>query len=262
MVTEAGFAADLGAEKFFNIKCVSGGLKPEAVVIVATVRALRHHGGVKKAMLSYPDVEAVEKGLCNLDKHIENILQYGLKPIVAINAFPGDSEDEISLIQHRCSLHGVRAIVSKAFAEGGSGSEALAHEVVEQIGLGHADFRPLYNWNLPVEEKIHRIATSMYGANGVEYAPKARQGLKQISELGFDSLPVCMAKTPKSLSDDEKKLGRPSNFVITVREFELAAGAGFIVPILGDIMRMPGLPTVPAAETVDISDEGVISGLF
>jgi formate--tetrahydrofolate ligase len=262
VVTEAGFAAELGAEKFFNIKCVSAGLKPEAVVLVATIRALRHHGGAGKNNLKYPDAEAVDRGLVNLEKHIENLQKYGLQPIVAINTFPDDTEKEIALVQDRCSMHGVKAILSNAFTDGGKGSLALAKEVVRVIKTNEGHFQPLYNWNIPIEEKIHTIAVEMYGATGVTYSAKAKAGLKQIKELGFDHMPVCMAKTPKSLSDDDKKLGRPEDFTVTVREFEFASGAGFVIPILGDIMRMPGLPALPAAELVDINNEGRISGLF
>ncbi|HEX6914211.1 MAG TPA: formate--tetrahydrofolate ligase [Chitinophagaceae bacterium] len=262
VVTEAGFAADLGAEKFFNIKCVSGGLKPEAVVLVATIRALRHHGGVKKNMLNMPDLAAVQKGLGNLEKHIENLQKFNVHPVVAINSFPGDDEAEVLAVKDMCAAYGVKAIVSTAFADGGEGSAALATEVVNIIMNRQSNFEPLYNWNISIEEKIHCIATEMYGAKSVDYSVKAKTQIKQIKELGFEHMPICMAKTPKSLSDDEKKLGRPVDFNVTVREFEFASGAGFIIPILGDIMRMPGLPAVPAAETVDIDSEGKIVGLF
>lgn len=262
VVTEAGFAADLGAEKFFNIKCVSGGLEPEVVVIVATIRALRHHGGLKKDLLKFPNPEAIQKGLPNLEKHIENIRKYGINPLVAINAFPDDSLEELVIVKGFCEMLGVKAIVSTAFADGGEGSQELAEELVRSIESKNNHFQPLYNWNISIEEKIHCIATEMYGARSVEYSIKAKQGLKQIKQLGLEHLPVCMAKTPKSLSDDEKKLARPEDFVITVREFELATGAGFVIPILGEIMRMPGLPSTPAAELVDIDEEGRISGLF
>ncbi|HEX6335134.1 MAG TPA: formate--tetrahydrofolate ligase [Flavisolibacter sp.] len=261
VVTEAGFAADLGAEKFFNIKCVAGDLSPEAVVLVATIRALRHHGGTRKDALQIPGVEAVDRGLVNLEKHIENLQKFGLQPVVAINYFPGDSEQEIMLVKERCAIYGVNAIVSTAFADGGEGSMRLAEEIVSIIRKKESAFQPLYSWNISVEEKIHCIATEMYGASGVEYSVKARSALKQIRALGFEHMPVCMAKTPKSLSDDEKKIGRPQNFTVTVREFEFASGAGFIIPILGDIMRMPGLPATPAAELLDIDAEGRISGL-
>lgn len=261
-VTEAGFAADLGAEKFFDIKCAMSGLEPEAVVIVATIRALRHHGGLKKDAVKFPNIEAVMQGLPNLAKHIENIQKFGLKSIVAINYFPNDSDEEIEVVKDCCKSLGVKAIVSTAFLDGGEGSAELAHEVVKAINVDVQFFKPLYNWTDSIEEKIHCIATEMYGAKSVEYSVKSKQGLKQIKELGFDQMPVCMAKTPKSLSDDEKKLGRPENFVITVREFEFAAGAGFIIPVLGEVMRMPGLPAHPAAEYMDIDEEGKITGLF
>lgn len=262
VVTEAGFAADLGAEKFLDIKCAAAGLKPEAVVIVATIRALRHHGGVAKDALKIADTEAVSKGMANLEKHIENIMHFGLKPVVAINAFPGDSDEEVMLVKERCAAKGVKAIVSTAFADGGEGSAELANEVIQVIQAQQSNFKPLYDWDVTVEEKIYTIATKMYGAKGVEYLPKAKAGLKQIKEFGFDHMPVCIAKTPKSLSDDEKKVGRPENFTVTVREFEFASGAGFVIPILGDVMRMPGLPAVPASEFVDIDNDGRITGLF
>ncbi|HEY0751886.1 MAG TPA: formate--tetrahydrofolate ligase, partial [Chitinophagaceae bacterium] len=258
VVTEAGFAADLGAEKFLNIKCVAGELKPAAVVLVATIRALRHHGGVKKDALKTPNAEAVVAGVANLQKHIENLLKYNIKPVVTINQFPGDSYEEIEIVKETCAAYNVEAIISSAFTEGGKGSIELADEVIKIIAREESNFQPLYNWNLSIEEKIHIIATEMYGASGVEYSVKAKAALKQIKKLGFDTMPVCMAKTPKSLSDDEKKIGRPRDFVVTVREFEFASGAGFIIPILGEIMRMPGLPLVPAAEKVDIDEEGRI----
>lgn len=262
VVTEAGFGADLGAEKFFDIKCVAAGLNPEAVVIVVTVRALRYHGGVKKAELSVPNIQAVQKGLPNLEKHIENIRKFNLNPIVAINSFIDDSEEEVEAIKEFCISHGIKAISSTAFSDGGDGAVNLANEIVHIIATNQNRFQPLYNWNISIEEKIHCIATEIYGAKTVEYSVKARQGLRLIKELGFDHMPVCMAKTPKSLSDDDRKLGRPRDFIVTVREFEFASGAGFIIPILGDIMRMPGLPAVPAAENVDIDNSGKIVGLF
>lgn len=262
VVTEAGFAADLGAEKFFDIKCAGSGLQPSAVVIVATVRALRHHGGVKKDMLSQPDADAVLEGVANLQKHIENVMKFGMHPVVAINAFANDSEEEIAIIKHVCKKLQVQAVVCNAFAEGGKGAVQLAEVVINNIESGKNHFKPLYDWNEPVEKKIHRIATEIYGADDVQYSAKAKTMLKQIKQLGFDAMPVCMAKTQKSLSDDEKKIGRPQNFTVTVREFEYATGAGFIIPILGEMMRMPGLPNIPAAEHIDIDNEGKISGLF
>lgn len=262
VVTEAGFAADLGAEKFFNIKCQSAGLQPKAVVIVATIKALRHHGGAKKDELQQPDVSRVEAGLPNLEKHIENILQFGIRPVVCINHFPADSAAEVAAVQQRCAAMGVQAIVSTGFAEGGRGSVALAQAVVDSCADVSNQFKPLYAFDWPLEQKIETIAKQIYGADAVDYSVKAKAHLKTIKALGMEGLPVCMAKTPKSLSDDEKKLGRPRGFAVTVREFEFASGAGFIIPILGDMMRMPGLPDTPAAEHIDLSEDGVISGLF
>lgn len=261
-VTEAGFAADLGAEKFFNIKCPYGGLKPEAVVLVATIKALRHHGGATKSDLLEPSIERVKSGLSNLEKHVENIMKFGIKPVVCINWFPTDSEDEIAAVVASCKAKGVKAVLCKAFAEGGSGAEALAHAVVESVASKESNYTPLYDWRAPLEEKIETIAKEIYGATGVDYSVKAKTELKTIKALGMDSLPVCMAKTPKSLSDDDQKLGRPENFVVTVREFEFASGAGFVIPILGDMMRMPGLPATPAAELINLNADGQIVGLF
>lgn len=261
VVTEAGFAADLGAEKFFDIKCAASGLKPKAVVIVATVRALRHHGGAKKEELVIPDVWKVEKGLANLGKHLENMTLFGMKAVVAINRFPGDSEEEVSRIKEYCIRYGTKAISCTGFTNGGTGMTELAEAVAELIQKNESEFHPLYESVLSIEEKIHRIATKVYGADGVEYSVKAKTQLKHIRELGFDQMPVCMAKTPKSLSDDERKTGRPENFIVTVREFEFAAGAGFVIPILGEMMRMPGLPVIPAAEGIDIDENGIITGL-
>lgn len=261
VITEAGFAADLGAEKFFNIKCVNAELKPAAVVVVVTVRALRHHGGAKNEELTQADIEKVRKGLSNLEKHLENMQQFGMKSVVAINLFPGDSPKEIQEIKDCCQQFGTEAIVSKGFTEGGVGVSELAHAVKSLVTKGHSKFHPLYDRKQSIEEKIDAIAQKIYGASGVEYSVKAKTQLKQIKELGFEGMPICMAKTPKSLSDDERKFGRPSNFIVTVREFEFAAGAGFIIPILGEIMRMPGLPTIPSAENIDIDSKGIITGL-
>ena len=261
VVTEAGFGADLGAEKFLNIKCVSAGLAPNAAVIVATIRALRHHGGAKKEEYNTPDLQKVKLGIANLEKHIENIQQFGLKAVVAINYFPHDSNEEIAFVQEFCKQKGVEAIVSKGFSEGGEGTKALAQAVVAIAESNESHFQPLYDHQASIEDKIATIATKIYGARQVHYSSKALSQLKQINKLGFDKLPVCIVKTPKSLSDDEKKLARPTDFDVTVREFEFASGAGFVIPILGDTVRMPGLPSVPAAEGMDIDDEGVITGL-
>ncbi|MFK8273599.1 formate--tetrahydrofolate ligase [Capnocytophaga canimorsus] len=260
-VTEAGFGADLGAEKFLDIKCVSAGIAPDAAVIVATVRALRHHGGALKEEYNTPNLEKVKKGIGNLEKHIENVQKFGLKAVVAINNFPNDSEEEIKYIQEVCQQKGVKAIVSKGFAQGGEGTKELAQAVVEIAESGESKFKPLYDHAISIEEKIETIAKEIYGASNVNYTSKARTQLKNINKLGFDKMPVCMVKTPKSLSDDDKKLARPTGFEVTVREFEFASGAGFVIPILGDTMRMPGLPSVPAAEGMDIDDNGVITGL-
>ena len=261
VITEAGFGADLGAEKFLNIKCTSAGLAPDAVVIVATIRALRHHGGAKKEEYNTPSLQKVKLGIANLEKHIENVQLFGLKAVVAINYFPNDSEEEIAYVKEVCAQKGVQAIVSKGFSEGGKGTEELAHTVVAIAQSGESHFSPLYSNEASIEEKITAVATKIYGASKVNYNSKAVSQLKQIKTLGFDKMPICIVKTPKSLSDDEKKLARPTDFEVTVREFEFASGAGFVIPILGDTVRMPGLPSVPAAEGMDIDDEGVITGL-
>jgi formate--tetrahydrofolate ligase len=261
VVTEAGFGADLGAEKFMNIKCGYAGLAPHAIVLVATVRALRHHGGAKKEEYNTPNIERLTKGFENLAKHIENCKKFGITPVVAINFFPTDTMEEIEFVQAKCAELGVKAVISYGFAKGGEGTKELAQAVVDVIESGTNAFKPLYDWSLSVEDKIHRIATEIYGADGVEYSSKARTQLKMIKDLGYDGLPICMAKTQKSLSDKENVIGRPTGFTINVREFEFAAGAGFIIPILGDMMRMPGLPAVPASEHMDIDNNGKISGL-
>lgn len=261
VVTEAGFGADLGAEKFLHIKCVSSGLKPDGVVVVATVRALKHHGGVHKDVLTNSDPDAVRQGFCNLEKHIENVQKFGLNPVVAINAFPTDTNDEYEVIKELCAQKGVKAIVSTAFANGGAGASELAAAVVESIHEGKNNFKPLYNLTDSIEHKIKTIAIEIYGADDVEYTSKAKSQIAQITKLGYQELPVCMVKTPASFSDDEKKIGRPTGFNVTVREFEFAGGAGFVIPLLGDVMRMPGLPAIPSAEHIDIDDDGKIVGL-
>lgn len=261
VVTEAGFGADLGAEKFLDIKCVSGGLKPEAVVLVATIRALRHHGGAKFEEYNTPSVDRVSRGLSNLEKHIENVQKFGLNPVVAINAFPSDTEEEIQLIKERCASHGVQAIMARGWAKGGDGMTELAEAVVNEIDSGKNNFTPLYNWDLSIREKIEKIAKEIYGADGVDYSKQALTDLNKIDNLGLNHLPICMAKTQKSFSDNDSLLGRPSGFRINVREFEFAAGAGFVIPILGVMMRMPGLPAIPASEGMFIDNNGKISGL-
>jgi formate--tetrahydrofolate ligase len=261
VVTEAGFGADLGAEKFLDIKCPIAGLKPAAMVLVATVRALRHHGGAKKAEYNTPNMQYIEKGIGNLEKHIENCKKFGLIPVVAINSFFSDSEEEVNFIIKKCADVGVKAVLSRGWEFGGEGTKDIARAVVESIESGVNHYHPLYDMSLSIEEKIKMIATQIYGANDVTYSGKATTQLKEYINLGYDHLPVCMAKTQMSFSDDEKKIGRPTNFVVNVREFELAAGAGFVVPILGNIMRMPGLPAIPASEGMDIDNDGHITGL-
>ena len=261
VVTEAGFGADLGAEKFLDIKCVSAGLKPEAVVLVATIRALRHHGGAPKEEYNTASVERVSAGFANLEKHIENVKKFGLNPVVAINAFPTDTNDEVQLVQRKCEKMGVKAIVARGWAEGGEGMKDLATAVVEEIEAGNNKFKSLYAWNISIQDKIETIAREIYGADGIDYSKRAIADLKKIEQLGLSGLPVCMAKTQKSFSDNDALLGRPDDFRITIREFEFAAGAGFVIPILGNMMRMPGLPAVPASEGMHIDNDGKISGL-
>ena len=261
-VTEAGFGCDLGAEKFLDIKCRAAGLAPNAVVLVATVRALKYHGGQPLAELKTPNVEALERGIENLQKHIENVGLFNLTPVVAINRFVTDSDEELQFIKDYCTMRGVACAVANVWGEGGAGTEELARLVVEATESGRTDFQPLYPLDESVEKKIETVARGIYGADGVEYTPKAKQALKRIADLGLTGLAVCIAKTQKSLSDNPALLGRPRGFTITVRDIEIAAGAGFLVPITGEIMRMPGLPEVPAAEAIDIDDEGNISGLF
>jgi len=261
VVTEAGFGADLGAEKFLNIKCGYAGIKPKAMVLVATIRALRHHGGAKKEEYNTASLEKVQAGFANLAKHIENAKHYNLTPVVAINHFPADTEEEIKFVQAECEKLGVKAVVSYGFSKGGEGTAELAQSVVDVIESGVNNFEKLYDWNLSVEEKIKTIATKIYGASEVSYSAKARRQLKTIKDLGYDGFPICMAKTQKSLSDNDKLVGRPEGFEVSVREFEFAAGAGFVIPILGNMMRMPGLPAVPASEGMDIDANGVITGL-
>ena len=261
-ITEAGFGADLGAEKFFDIKCRYAGLKPDAVVLVATVRALKMHGGVPKTELATPNVDAVKRGMVNLEKHIENIKQYGLPLVVAINAFAQDTPEELEAVRAHCANHGVNVALSEVFAKGGEGGVELAKEVVRLATEEKADFKVLYGDELSLKEKIETIAKNIYGAVGVNYTKEATNALKDFEKMGYGHLPVCMAKTQYSFSDDPALLGRPEGFEITIKNCRIAAGAGFVVVLTGDIMTMPGLPKVPAAEKIDVSDDGVISGLF
>tara|TARA_R110000850_G_scaffold182360_1_gene307771 strand:- start:22478 stop:24145 length:1668 start_codon:yes stop_codon:yes gene_type:complete len=261
-ITEAGFGADLGAEKFLDIKCQSAGLKPKAVVLTATIRALKYHGGASLDDLKTPNVEALKKGLPNLEKHLENILQFQLTPVIAINKFITDSDEEIEAIKAFATSKGVRVALADVWSKGGAGALDLAHAVVAAVEEGSSSFTPLYQWETPVQSKIETIVSQIYGAENVEYTSQATRDLKKIANLGLDHLPICIAKTQKSLSDNPNLLGRPTGFTITVREIEIAAGAGFLIPITGDMMRMPGLPAHPASENIDIDDEGNISGLF
>ncbi len=263
VVTEAGFGADLGAEKFLNIKCRIAGLKPSAVVIVATVRALKHHGGALKENLAQEDLAALEKGIPNLLKHIENItVKFGLPAVVAINRFPTDTEAELKLVEDKCRELGVNVALSEVWAKGGEGGIQLAEEVMRLVEEGHSDFRFTYEDDKPLKQKIEAIAREIYGADGVDFAPNALKDLAMLESYGFGQFPICMAKTQYSLSDDPKKLGWAKGFRITVRNVKVSAGAGFVVALTGDIMTMPGLPKVPAAEKVDVDASGVITGLF
>ena len=261
-VTEAGFGFDLGAEKFFDIKCQSAGLSPKAVVLTATIRALKYHGGKSLAELTNPDVDALKKGLSNLEKHIENIKQFNVQPVIAINRFVTDTDDEVAVIEAKAKELGVQVALAKVWAKGGEGALDLAEKVVQVCEKANASFNPMYDWNDPINEKIEKIATKIYGAEHVDYSAQAKKDLRKIKNLGLEHLPVCIAKTQKSLSDNPKLLGRPKDFIITVREIEIASGAGFVIPITGNIMRMPGLPAKPASEGIDIDEKGNISGLF
>lgn len=261
-VTEAGFGFDLGAEKFFDIKCQSANISPKAVVLTTTIRALKYHGAADPKALDIPNVDALRQGLPNLEKHLENIKQFGVTPIIAINKFKTDSKEEIELIEDFAKTKNVRVAVADVWAKGGEGALELAQHVIEVAEACTTKFKPLYEWDMAIETKIETIAQKIYGAEHVDYSSKAKLQLKRIKELGLNNLPICVAKTQKSLSDNPKLLGRPKDFIITVREIEIASGAGFLIPITGEIMRMPGLPAHPASEGIDISDNGEISGLF
>lgn len=261
-VTEAGFGFDLGAEKFLDIKCRSAKLSPNAAVLVATVRALKYHGGMALKDIKTPSVEALSKGIENLEKHVENIRLFSLNPVVAINRFVTDSQEELDFILNFCKSRNIPATIADVWAKGGEGAEELAKMVVEATKDCCPNFAPLYPLSDSVEQKIETIAKKIYGAEAVDYTAKAKANLKKIESLGLGGLAICMAKTQKSLSDNPELLGRPKDFVITVREIEIAAGAGFLVPITGEIMRMPGLPEEPSSERIDIDNDGNISGLF
>ena len=262
MVTEAGFGADLGAEKFVDIKCRMSGLRPNAVVLVATIRALKYNGGVPKAELNNENLEALNKGIPNLLKHIENITTvYHLPAVVAINKFPSDTAAELELVENKCRELGVNVALTDVWGRGGAGGEALAKEVI-RLSEGRSTMEFVYDTNLPIKEKIEAIAARVYGADGVEFAPKALKEMKNLESLGYGNLPVCMAKTQYSLTDNAKLLGRPRGFKISIRDITASVGAGFLVALAGDIMKMPGLPKVPAAEKIDVDENGSISGLF
>ena len=262
VVTEAGFGFDLGAEKFFDIKCVKAGLKPSAVVMVATVRALKYHGGAKLDQLKEPNLEALKKGVANLEKQVENMKKFNICPVVAINKFVTDTDEEIAFLANKCKELEVPMEVAEVWAKGGEGAENLARLVFKVAEQCTCSMKPLYDWEWSVEKKIETIAKELYGAAAIDYTTEAKSDLKKVMDLGLDKLPVCIAKTQKSLSDNPKLLGRPKDFVVTVRQIEIASGAGFIIPITGSIMRMPGLPDIPAAEKIDIDNNGKITGLF
>jgi len=263
VVTEAGFGADLGAEKFFDIKCRKGNLKPSAVVIVASIRALKNHGGLAKNEWDVENLNALEKGIPNLLKHIENITGlFGLPAVVAINKFPNDTNAEIEFVQKKCREYGANVVLSEVWEKGGKGGEELAKEVLRLIDNGNSNFRFLYEDEMPIDKKIEAISQKVYGADGVEFSPQAVKEIEKLTSLGFGKLPVCMAKTQYSLTDDPKRTGRPVGFKINIRNVKVSAGAGFIVALTGDIMTMPGLPKVPAAEKIDVDSNGKISGLF
>lgn len=260
-VTEAGFGADLGAEKFFDIKCRMAGLKPDAVVLVATIRSLKFNGGVEKQDFSNPNLEAVKKGFVNLEKHIENVKKYGLPIVVTLNSFTTDTQEEIDFIREKCESIGVHFALSEVWAKGGEGGIELANKVLEAL-KEPSDFKFLYDEKLSIEEKLNIISKEIYGADSVKILPKAKSEIAQIEKIGLDKMPICIAKTPASLSDNPNLLGRPSGFDITIKEVRVSAGAGFIVALAGDVMVMPGLPKLPAAENLDIDENGNIIGLF
>ncbi|SEQ35167.1 Formate-tetrahydrofolate ligase [Lachnospiraceae bacterium RM5] len=262
VVTEAGFGADLGAEKFLDIKCRKAGLKPDAIVLVATVRALKYNGGVAKDKLSEENLDALKKGIVNLEKHIENLKLYNVPIVVTLNSFVTDTENEYNFIKEFCENLGCEFALAKVWEKGGEGGEELAEKVLYTLENKESNYKPLYEDDLSIEEKIEKIAKNIYGADGVTYSAEAKKALKKINDMGFSNLPVCMAKTQYSLSDDQTKLGRPTDFTINVREMYVSAGAGFVVAITGSIMTMPGLPKTPAAFGIDVDENGEITGLF
>lgn len=262
VVTEAGFGADLGAEKFLDIKCRMAGLKPDAVVLVATVRALKYNGGVPKAELGTENLEALRRGIVNLEKHIENIQKYGVPVVVTLNSFVSDTQAEYELIRGFCEERGCEFALSEVWARGGEGGEALAKKVLETLKQKESHYHPIYPDDMSLKDKVNVVATEIYGADNVSYTPAAAKSMARIEEMGFGALPVCMAKTQYSLSDDQNKLGRPTGFTINVRDVYVSAGAGFVVVLTGAIMTMPGLPKKPAADGIDVNEEGKITGLF
>lgn len=261
-ITEAGFGADLGAEKFFDIKCRLAGLKPDAVVLVATVRALKYNGGVAKSDLGEENLEALAKGIVNLEKHIENIQKFGVPVVVTLNSFLTDTEAEYELIKNFCEERGCEFALSKVWEKGGEGGLELAEKVIQTLETKESNYHPIYELDQPLKTKIETIAKEIYGADGVSYAPAASRALKRLEDLGFGNLPICMAKNQYSLSDDQTKLGRPTGFTVTIRDVYVSAGAGFVVVLTGNIMTMPGLPKTPAAFNIDVTEDGVITGLF
>ncbi|WP_298879406.1 formate--tetrahydrofolate ligase [uncultured Polaribacter sp.] len=261
VVTEAGFGADLGAEKFLNIKSSFAKLNPKCVVLVATIRALRHHGGAAKEDYNRPNLERVSIGFKNIEKHIENIRKFNIEPVVSVNSFTSDSKEEVEFVINKCATLGVKGVLSEGWAKGGEGTKALAEAVVDVVENKATQYKPLYDWNSPIKDKVEIIAKEIYGASNVEYSKKAQLNLRRIDRLGFNDFAICMAKTQKSFSDNASLIGRPEGFTVTVREIEIAAGAKFVIPILGKMMRMPGLPAVPASENMTIDNDGVIFGL-
>jgi formate--tetrahydrofolate ligase len=262
VLTEAGFGADLGAEKFFDIKCRFGGLKPEAAVVVATVRALKMHGGVKKENLGTPDLAALRRGMVNLEGHVKNVQKFGVPVVVALNQFTSDTREEIAAVLDAAASWGARAALSEVWARGGAGGEAVAGEILAALKEGKVDFKPLYDAALPIKQKIETVAREIYGAAGVDYTAAAEKNIAQCESMGLGGTPVCMAKTQYSFSDDPTKLGRPSGYRLTIRDVYPSAGAGFIVALAGEIMTMPGLSKTPAAEGIRVHADGTIEGLF